>query len=167
MGAQISAPLLWATPMVEETGTRERPLLLKLYGFSSWVLAVGVPWRYGALNTLTCSWRKRMYSIASRRTEAVSVFPNGETSCCRATIRSPSFSFLSFVEKDKSVLCRFDGREVILLWSTEQGLRLCSVIFLTSIPSSPENVAPALQKELTIILWSWRQCRQIHQNNNS
>jgi len=100
-----------------------------------------------------------MYSIASQRTEAVSVFPYGETSCCRATIRSPSFSFLSLA--DKSALCRLDAREVRLLCSTEQGLLLCSVvIFPTSIPSSPENFESALQKELTIISSFVRQTLQ-------
>lgn len=43
----------------------------------------------------------------------------------------------TFVDMDKSVLCRLDVRAVRLLCSTEQGLLLCSVIFLTSIPSSP------------------------------
>lgn len=149
IGAQISAPLLRATPAVQETGTRHKPLLLRLYGPNSCILLV-LLWRYGALSTLTWSWRKFMYSIASQRTDAVSVFPNGETSCCRATIRSPSFSFLSLA--DKSALCRLDAREVRLLCSTEHGLLLCSIIFPTSISSSPENWESALQKEeLTII----------------
>lgn len=36
IGAQISAPLLRAIPAVQETGTRHKPLLLRLYGPSSW-----------------------------------------------------------------------------------------------------------------------------------
>lgn len=36
IGAQISAPLLRATPAVQETGTRHKPLLLRLYGPNSW-----------------------------------------------------------------------------------------------------------------------------------
>uniref|UniRef100_A0A7C8YX43 Uncharacterized protein n=1 Tax=Opuntia streptacantha TaxID=393608 RepID=A0A7C8YX43_OPUST len=36
-----------------------------------------------------------MYSMASERTDAVSVFPKGETSCWSAVILSPIFSFLT------------------------------------------------------------------------
>lgn len=36
MGAQISAPLLRATPAVQETGTRHNPLFLRLYAPNSW-----------------------------------------------------------------------------------------------------------------------------------
>lgn len=36
-----------------------------------------------------------MYPIASISTDAVSVLPKGATSCCRAAILSPSFSFLT------------------------------------------------------------------------
>lgn len=40
-------------------------------------------------------------------------------------------------EIDKSAFWRLDAREVRLVWSTEQGPLLCSVIFPTPIPSSP------------------------------
>lgn len=36
-----------------------------------------------------------MYSIASESTEAVSVFPKGDTNCWSAVILSPIFSFLT------------------------------------------------------------------------
>ena len=36
IGAQISAPLLLATPIVYEVGTRHKPLLLKLYESKSY-----------------------------------------------------------------------------------------------------------------------------------
>ena len=36
-----------------------------------------------------------MYPMASWRTDAVSVFPKGETSCWSAVTLSPSFSFLT------------------------------------------------------------------------
>lgn len=151
-GAQISAPLLRATPAVHEIGTRQRPLLLRLWlhGSTSCNKTVGVLWRYGALNTLTCSWRNWIYSIASRRTDAVSVFPYGETSCCKAIIRSPSLSFLSLEEIEKSVLCRLGVSEVRALSSTEHRVLFCSIIVSTSITSAG-NLAEALQRELAII----------------
>lgn len=150
MGAQMSAPLLRATPAVQEIGTRHKPRFLRLYSSNSCTLVAGMLWRYGALNTFTCSCRNCMYSIASQRTDAVSVFPYGETSCCRAMIRSPSFSFLSLAEMDRSALCRLDARVGRLPWSTAQGLLLFSIIFNTFIPYSPESIESALPREPTI-----------------
>ena len=43
----------------------------------------------------------------------------------------------TLVEIDKSGFWRLDERDGKLFWSIEQGLLLCSVIFRTSIPSSP------------------------------
>lgn len=144
MGAQISAPLLLTTPTVYEAGTRHKPLLLKLQGCDSCVLDIGILPRYGALNTFTCSWRNFMYPIASKRTEAVSVLPYGDTSCWRATIRSPNFSFFSLEEIDISALSRFGVRDVrLVLCSREIGLLLCCSIF-PSIASTHQKVIAIL-----------------------
>lgn len=157
MGAQISAPLLLATPSINEIGMTHKPLPLRPLQVSissGWV--IGMLYRYGALNTLTCSWRNFMYSSASKSTEAVSVFPYGETSCWRAEIRSLTFSFLSLGESPSSVFNRFGIKFTKLLWSSELRLLLCSIIFF-SISSSNINKNQHQNQQFTTPTWKFKE----------
>lgn len=72
-----------------------------------------------------------MYSIASESTDAVSVFPKGETNCWSAVILSPIFSFLTLkggkVEVAVSVLALF------ILFSVPPFFAAVELVSLTSI----------------------------------
>lgn len=56
MGAQISAPLLRATPAVQEIGTRHNPLLLRLYAPNSWTQNNQFFTNYEIKQPLSCQW---------------------------------------------------------------------------------------------------------------
>lgn len=63
-----------------------------------------------------------MYSIASCNTDAVSVFPKGETSCWSAVILSPNFSFLTLkvgIGEGVSILVFLRDGSLLFLLSME------------------------------------------------
>lgn len=83
-----------------------------------------------------------MYSIASESTEAVSVFPKGETNCWSAVILSPIFSFLTLkAGKGDGVSLR--GLLVpvspLLFFATELMSRISEEFFGFSLKVGVEN----------------------------
>lgn len=95
-----------------------------------------------------------MYSIASDSTDAVSVFPKGETNCWSAVILSPIFSFLTLkAGKVDGVSFRglFVDASLLLLFlgfssRVDEGNCICSEGNMFGLMTSAAAVLDAFQK---------------------